>query len=235
MTPTSTPEPIPGSRRKTVLIDRDFQLRFIGRLGGALFFYLLLFLIISVVAPVAFTFFGDPPEWALMETAFRVEVLLRIILAPLFCTFGCLFVHGVLETFRIAGPNFRFKAVARDLQRLTVPRGVHVRKTDLLQETADEWSRGLIAVHDQLTELKIDSRQAFDQAREVLRTTRSPAAEEALAALAKVEQTISAFKLVGCAPECSPELRSRGRDDRTGGRDVVEPLPAADLPAGTAR
>ena len=63
-------------QRKTILIDRDFQLSFIGRLGGFLLFYLLLFLIIAIVAPVVFTFLGDPPEWALMETAFRVEVLM---------------------------------------------------------------------------------------------------------------------------------------------------------------
>src|SRR5262245_17544851 len=96
-----------SDRRGTVLIDRAFQLRFIGRLAGILFFYLLIFLVISVVAPVAFTFLGDTPDWALTETAFRVEVVLRIILAPLLCTFLCLFAHGVLETFKIAGPQYR--------------------------------------------------------------------------------------------------------------------------------
>src|SRR5262245_22610392 len=104
-------EPKSVRKRATVLIDREFQLRFIVRLAGVLFFYLLVFLLISVVAPVGFTFLGDAPDWALTETAFRVEVLLRLILAPLVCTFLCLFAHGVIETFRIAGPNYRFKAV----------------------------------------------------------------------------------------------------------------------------
>jgi hypothetical protein len=203
-TPVS-PLPPPPNQRSTVLIDRPFQLGFIGRLGGALFFYFLLFLVISVVAPVAFTFLGDPPEWAMMEAAFRVEVLLRIVLAPLLCTFVCLFAHGVLETFRIAGPNHRFKAVARDLQSLRLPRGLRVRKGDLLQETADELHRGLVAIHDQVAGARAEVGAAFEQARLALQGLRTDASSEALAALARAEQELGRFELVGCAPECTPE------------------------------
>ncbi len=218
-TPVS-PLPPPASQRKTVLIDRDFQLRFIGRLGGALCFYFLLFLVISVVAPGAFTFLGDPPEWAMMETAFRVEVLLRIVLAPLLCTFICLFAHGVLETFRIAGPNFRFKSVARDLQQLRLPRGLRIRKGDLLQDTADELHRGLVAMHDQLAAVKSDAGAAIEQARQALQAARTGDADQALAALSRVEQAIDRFELVGCAPGCAPECATGARDVKT----PVEPL-----------
>ena len=222
-------EPRRKEKRATVLIDRELQLSFIGRLGGALLFYLLLFLVVSVVAPVAFTFLGDPPEWALMETAFRVEVLLRLILAPMLCTFFCLFVHGVRETFRIAGPNHRFKAVMRDLQRLRVPRGVQVRKNDLLQDTATEMHHGLVALHDHIALLKTNTRGAIDQVRVALRATGGGAAEAALVALAKVERSVGAFELVGCAPECSPERGTAG--DTVA---VVEPI-AGDVPANSVR
>ena len=117
----------------------------------------------------------------------------------------------------------------RDLQRLRVPRGVHVRKGDLLQDTATEMHNGLVALHDHVALLKTDTRSAIEQVRVALRATSGGAAEAALAALAKVERSVGAFNLVGCAPECAPE--------RVSGGDivvVVEPI-AGDVPANTVR
>lgn len=194
----------PAERRKQVLIDRDFQLRFIGRLGGFLVFYFLLFLVIAIVAPVVFTFLGDPPEWALMETAFRVEVLLRLILAPLACTFLCLFAHGVLETFRIAGPNYRFKQVLRAVAQLRLPRGVQIRKGDLMQDTAAEFHLALVALHDQMRALREETAQAGAKARAALGPATGEAGQEALAALERVEARVGGFELVTCSPACLP-------------------------------
>ena len=191
-------------RRRRILVDRDFQLRFIGRLGGTLFFYLLLFIVISIVAPVAFTFLGDPPEWAVMETAFRVEVLLRLILAPLVCTFLCLFFHGVLETFRIAGPNYRFKVVFRSMQQLKLPRGVQIRKGDFLQDTACEFDEALIAIHDQVRTLQLEARASSEKVRQALSGQDDEAARAALAATASVEQALARFTLFSRAPACRP-------------------------------
>jgi len=192
-------------RRRTILIDREFQLRFIGRLGGVLFFYLLLFIVISIVAPVAFTFLGDPPEWAVMETAFRVEVLLRLILAPLLCTFLCLFAHGVIETFRIAGPNYRFKAVLRDLAKLRVPRGVTTRRGDYLRDTAVEFDKALIVLHDGVRDLKRLSTEASARTREALQDApQGEAAAAALAALDEIGRRLARYELVSAAPQCRP-------------------------------
>jgi hypothetical protein len=202
------------NRRRTILIDREFQLRFIGRLGGVLFFYLLLFLVISIVAPVAFTFLGDPPEWAVMETAFRVEVLFRLILAPLVCTFLCLFFHGVLETFRIAGPNYRFKAVFRSMQQLKLPRGVQIRKGDFLQDTAGEFDRALVALHDQVLALQKEAHAASEKLRAGPPGAHDEAAREAVAALESVERGLAKFELCGRAPGCKP----------LGAEEPVEPL-----------
>jgi len=210
------PHEKPHERRRKILIDRDFQLRFIGRLAGVLLFYLLLFIVISIVAPVAFTFLGDPPEWAVMETAFRVEVLLRLILAPLVCTFLCLFFHGVLETFRIAGPNYRFKAVFRAMQQLRLPRGVQIRKGDLLQDTAREFDEALVALHDEVAGLKESVRVAAEKLRAALPAAEDGAAREAVAAMAQVEASVGRFEMCSRAPACQPAAA---------GQQPVEPLP----------
>jgi hypothetical protein len=192
-------------RRATVLIDREFQLRFIGRLGGVLFFYLLVFLLVSVVAPVAFTFLGDPPEWALTETAFRVEVLLRLILAPLVCTFLCLFAHGVLETFKVAGPNYRFKMVLRDVANLRIPRGVRTRKGDYLRETTEAFDHAMTTLHDCVRDLQRSSRSAAAKVRDALvDTPSSDTSRAALAAVNEVEKELARFALLTRAPECKP-------------------------------
>ncbi len=192
-------------KRTTVLIDREFQLRFIVRLGGVLFFYLLVFLLISVVAPVGFTFLGDAPDWALTETAFRVEVLLRLILAPLTCTFLCLFAHGVIETFRIAGPNYRYKAVLKDLANLRLPRGVATRKGDYLRDTTAEFDRALTSLHDAVRDLKRLGVEAAAHVKDALQDAPpSDAASHAKSALFELEQRLAGFELLTAAPQCRP-------------------------------
>jgi hypothetical protein len=192
-------------RRAAVLIDREFQLRFIGRLGGVLFFYLMIFLLISVVAPVAFTFLGDPPEWALTETAFRVEVLLRLILAPLVCTFLCLFAHGVLETFKVAGPNYRYKAVLRDLANFRIARGVRTRKGDYLSATTAAFDQALTTLHDGVRDLQRSSRDAAAKVKDALVDAPSgDASRAALAAMTQLEEGLARFTLLTQAPECKP-------------------------------
>jgi hypothetical protein len=206
-------------RRRRILIDREFQLRFIGRLGGVLFFYLLLFLVISIVAPVAFTFLGDPPEWAVMETAFRVEVLLRLILAPLVCTFLCLFFHGVLETFRVAGPNYRFKSVFRSLLKLEIPRGVQIRKADFLQDMARDFDEALVALHDHVFNLNAEARAAAEKVRGAIGASEDGAARDAVAAVENLVRELAKFSFCTRAPECKPIANADAP------AEPVEPLP----------
>ncbi len=212
-----------AEHRSRVLIDRGFQLGLIGRMGGMFAFYLLLFLVISILAPMAFTFLGDPPEWALMETSFRIDVLLRLFLAPLLCTFLCMFAHGVLETFKIAGPNFRFKAVMKDLARMRLPRGVRIRKDDYLQETASEFDAALVALHERVRSLKERSGAASRKVGAALGSSKSEAAQDALAAVALVDEELATFELCGQAPTCEPLPPSV---------DAVEPVPQARTPVG---
>lgn len=208
------------SRRKKVLIDREFQLGFIWRLGGVLFFYLLVFLMVSVVAPVGFTLAGSEAEWAMMEVAYRVQVLLNLVLAPMVCTFLCLFVHGVLETFRIAGPNYRFKAVFGDLSRGRLPRGVQIRANDYLQDTARDLNEALISVHDRVAGWREQSAAALAEVRESGSTS---ALEELCDQLAQID-------LVGQAPACKPLDPARSVEepqDVIAEPKAVEPEPVA--------
>jgi len=203
--PGTKSDPTSRPKRSRVLIDREFQVRFIVRLGVVLFFYLLVFLLISIVAPVAFTFLGDAPDWALTETSFRVEVLLRLILAPLVCTFLCLFAHGILETFRIAGPNFRFKTVLRDVANLRLPRGVATRKGDYLRDTTAEFDRALTVLHDTVRDLKKLGAAATASVKDAL--TEAPAgaaSRRALDAVGEIVQRLDRFELVSAAPQCRP-------------------------------
>ena len=60
-----------------------------------------------------------------------------LILAPLVCTFLCLFTHGVLETFRVAGPSYRFRVVFRDLIRGRIPDAIRATARAAIRAT---WS-----------------------------------------------------------------------------------------------
>ncbi len=189
----------PTHRRRQILIDREFQLGFITRIAGFLVFYLMVFLVVSVVGPVAFALFTENAEWALMEISFRVEVLLRLVLAPIACTFVCLFAHGVIETFRIAGPNYRFKAVMHDLARFRIPRGVKIRKNDYLQDTAKDFHQALVRIHERVAELKVQSDAAVRAVQDG-NGTDTPVAEH----VQEMHRLLEEFELVGQAPGCAP-------------------------------
>lgn len=200
----------PDNKRRRVLIDRDFQLRFILRFSGLLVFYFLLFMIISVVAPVGLSLLDSNAEGFMLETAWRVDVLLRLVLAPLFCTFLCLLAHGVLETFRIAGPNHRFRMTCLKLKQLIVPRGMRVRQGDYLQETAKAMSEALEALHDKMLQVRSESRAALaaiqaagGQGQEV------PAS--VVQAIHRVDESLREVQLVTTAPACEP-LEEEGGD-----------------------
>lgn len=216
-------------QRRKILVDRSFQLRFILRVGGLLFFYFLLFLMISLVGPVGISLVGNPADEVMMETAFRVEVLLRLVLPPLACTFLCILAHGIFETFRIAGPSFRFRQVFRDLQQLRVPRGVRIRKDDYMQDTCEAFHQALVTVHDTLASLQADSR-TLSRSLESGRQELTPGAEQAAR---RMEATLAQFQLLTAAPECRPVPApyAVGEEGEPASEEPVEPL--AVVGAGT--
>ncbi len=205
-------------------MDREFQLRVVRRLAGFSFFYLVLFLGVAVTLPAILTALGFSGQWALWSQAsreFRTAVLVNLVGMPLLCTFVVLFLHGIRETFRIAGPKYRFEQIFQQVEGLTIPRGIRVRKTDYMQDTAQALDRSLISLHEVVTELKSQSRDASRYLREARSSENvRQSLEEAEQAVARVEHVLSRFELLDASGAPIPDPSSAGP-----AVDVVEPLP----------
>jgi hypothetical protein len=147
-------------RRRRVIVDRDLQLRLVGRMAAAFFGSLLLFLAVSLGAPVALGALMGVPDWGLDVLGFRLRFLAAFVLLPLLSGIFTLFAVGVRSTFGVAGPLYRFREVFRDLGRLRLPRGVRIRKDDVLQETARLLDESLVAVHEGVARLQRRARAA---------------------------------------------------------------------------
>ncbi len=145
--------------RRRMLIDRDFQLRFVMRMASLLFCYLTLFLGLAVIIPsvlAALKVSTQMAQWVQYGKDFRWAILLTLVALPLAGTVTCLFLHGVRETFRIAGPKYRFDVTLEELKKLNIPRGVKVRENDYLRDTAQRFDEAVIALHDTFTTLKAE-------------------------------------------------------------------------------
>lgn len=187
-------------RRSRFLIDPPLQRRLVGRTALLLGFYFLLFLAIAVLAPTALTFLGDPPEGAVLEAALRVEIVLRLVAMPLLCTVVCLFAHGVVDSFRIAGPSRRLVQTFEEVARLRIPRGFALRKGDYLQETAHALDSALGSLGAALSAARRESAAAAALARESRVDGEHASAEMLLAAVERTEQALARFDL-GEAPD----------------------------------
>ena len=133
------------NRRTNRVIDPSFQRGVMKRVGGMALFYFLFCLFVSVAMPIAIAIVTSERESALAQVAFRLEVMFKVLLAPLAVTFIALWVHGMQETFRIAGPNYRFKVVLAQLRDRCIPRGVKIREDDSLQDTARAFDQGKLS------------------------------------------------------------------------------------------
>jgi hypothetical protein len=178
-------------KRRQILIDPRFQFHFTVRFGVALLFYALLFFNIAVLAPaVPHMFNGNIPEGAMFAVHERAGEFTSRVLLPLALTFCCIFAHGIHLSFRIAGPNYRFKTVLRDLRQLRFPAFVKVRKGDYLQDTAKLFDGALGALREQLHEVK----QRAAAVGEAIRDD-DPVGEELRGALAALERSLQAIEL----------------------------------------
>lgn len=145
-------------RRQELIVDRTFQMRFGFRLGATLLFFLAAWLLISLVAPmIASSWFGQP-DWVAQDAVNMTWKSVWATFIPLVCTFFFLFAVTLKQTFRIAGPSYRFRMVCQDLKQLRIPRGVRIREGDYLQETAAEFNDALHTVHVRIAELKESGR-----------------------------------------------------------------------------
>jgi hypothetical protein len=179
------------NRRHRFLVDGEMQLRLISRLVIILAANLALFVALAIMMPAAVGYFGGSPQWGVFEAMRRGDVLATTLLLPLGCSFLCFFGQGFRETLKIAGPNYRFRSVFRDLAALRISRGVRIRKNDYLQSTANELHAGLERLHDEVATL-----------RRLARYGAAADPDEAKRSLDELVKRLDAFTLLSCAPEC---------------------------------
>lgn len=126
----------PSNRRKTRLVDRQFQLGLAWRM---LIVFLLFFFagIVLVFAPSMLGLLTGKSLEALEPAAAEFLVLHRRVWpAVLFVLVG-IFLYTILVSQRIAGPVYRINAVLRKMLEGTIPEDVTFRKGDYFQETAE--------------------------------------------------------------------------------------------------
>lgn len=192
-------------RRRRVVVDRDLQVRLVGRMAAAFLGTLLFFLAMSLGAPLVLGSIARVPEWGFDTFLFRVRLLASFVALPLFSGVLVLFAVGIRSTFGVAGPLYRFRQVFRDLAALRLPRGVRIRRGDTLQETARMFDAALVALHDQVGEVERAATQASSACRELeARVEGDPEVATALAALnselAALERAVARFQLLPHAP-----------------------------------
>ena len=188
-------------RRRETVVDIGFQKRFVWKLTTALFLFFALFLCIGTVSPALCSLMGLQPSWLTSASLFQADVLLPLVFLPVLGTGICLYLFGIRESFRIAGPHYRFKAVFACLQNRQIPRGVVIRRKDYMQDSAEELNHGLEVMHDTFVLLK-------QQAQDAVNAFGSSSAEESRqSGMRKLEQlqlTLSQVRLLSTAPECVP-------------------------------
>ena len=188
-----------SNRRRSMIVDRDFQVRFGLRLGGAMLLFLLPYLLVAWLIPRFAAGDADAPEWARAQ----METFLGTIFVPLAITFVFLFVHGLRESFRIAGPAYRFRRVFEDVRSLRIPSGVRLRKGDYLQETAAEFGETLETLQGEVVELRDLGREASEAVARA-RDGDDGSLEAAAAAVDRLQARLGRFELLGPAPENRP-------------------------------
>ena len=121
-----------------------------------------------------------------------------------------MFGQGVRETFRIAGPIYRFKQVFGDLRKLRIPRGVRVRKDDYLKDAADEFELSLIALHDEVAGLKRMARGAT----RVLKSEAEPMhrLQQVEGLVRQMNDSLGKFQLLTAAPESAQRTKAIKQD-----------------------
>jgi hypothetical protein len=173
-------------RRRRIVVDRDLQVRLVARMALAFFGSLFLFLVLNLGAPVVLGALAGYPDWGLDVLGFRIRFLFAFVAMPLLSSVLVLFAVGVRATFGVAGPLYRFREVFRDLSRLRFPRGVRIRRDDVLQQTARMFDASLVALHDHEQALRERSAAALARLAELSALEEDPLSatqSDALAAL----------------------------------------------------
>jgi hypothetical protein len=144
------------NRRRRILVDQSLQLRLIRRVFVTFVVAALIFIFVTVAAPAFFSLLPGARNWGVDQGTYRLRQLTSFVVLPLLSAGFLAFGQALRETFKIAGPIYRFRKVFEDLAAFRVPRGVRVRSADYLQEAAAELDGSLVKMHDQIETLQVE-------------------------------------------------------------------------------
>ena len=149
-------------KRRKIVIDPKFQFALMGKLGLLLVCYFTIFLMVPVVTPLVLGLWDEPVNDKYLEVATQAIGVQSNAIVPLLFTFVFLFLHGIVLTFHLAGPHFRFRQVLQDVKQGRIPRGVRIRKGDYFQATARDLDESLCALHDRIAQAKVSGHRAME-------------------------------------------------------------------------
>ena len=198
-------------KRRKIILDRGFQFSVLRRFAVAFSLSFLFCFCLSVGMPAAIGYLRGEPDAGVAQTVLQARAMLFSLAFPMLGTLLYLSWFGIRETFRIAGPSYRFRTVFDELKCCRIPRGVRIRKDDYLQETAASFHEALVELHD-----RVESVQRLGHAAvEELSQLHDKFGEEcgpARDAMAHLQNALADFTLTEAAPESEP-------------RPVVQPQP----------
>ena len=147
----------PTYRRRTVVVDRKFQLGMSGRVVSYLAAYFLFFFLLAVFAPfLGSVLDGASHEQTTVALTDLVTMSQRLVM-PLFLTFVCLGLHTVLLTHRIAGPVYRFRKMFEGVGEGNIARDVKLRKGDFLDELAQAYNASMVNLRTDIDDLRAEA------------------------------------------------------------------------------
>lgn len=202
------------------MVDATFQVRFLLRLSAILLSCMAFFMALTIFAPFAFSYLVGYPRHGLETLLERLDILVLVVLPAMAATFLCLLGQGVRETFKVAGPNIRFRSVFDELRSRRIPRGVRIRKGDYLQETAHSLDSALLALHTEVSELHELARRTQQALAE------HPCAEPVTRAVADLAQRLLNIELENelPGPPRAPQQDSSSSVEPRAPRGVLLPL-----------
>jgi methyl-accepting chemotaxis protein len=121
-----------------MLLDRKFQLRLTLQIVGMVYFYLVLFSLITNLRPLRTLIFQEGTETEYLVAVERLRVFVGLMALPLVLTLVCVCLHSILFSHRLAGPLHRIREIIRQVRRGKIPSTVELRRHDYFQDLCED-------------------------------------------------------------------------------------------------
>ena len=214
-------------RRRQLLVDKQFQLAVVQRLVGWVFSYLVFFLTVAILLPVLLNMLSFDVAWAgwvKSSSVYRAKVLIPLLGVPMMFTAVGVLVHGVRETFKVAGPKMRYEQVFSALSNRKVPQGVRTRSTDHLLDTTAALDQALKDLHHAIGTIQGQG-QAIAQRLQRVETPTAADWQNLKQSYEALNSELQSFQLMTAIPGSRPmQVVMPDVEEDTVQGDVVEPM-----------